>query len=516
MLFYYFRNFAFIKIDSVEKEAFELATQPLLNTEHGNNINVHNSVRKSYNKDLTEQSRFCAGYAACAREITRLFSATHAHWTKPTLHWTNWLAKHALKPRSEPIVSRNALWSPDLNQLTRERALKPRTEPMTRETRSEAFNWLAKHALMPRIDPFDSRNALWSPQLTRETRSDAQTEPIDSRNALWSPELNQLTREMALWSPELNQLTRETRSEPFNWLAKHALMPRTEPIDSRNALWRLQLTRKTRSEARAEQLTRETRSEAPNDSRNALWCPNWTNWLAKRALKPRTEPIDSRNALWSPELNQLTRETRSEARTEPIDSRNAFEAPNWTNWLAKRALKPRTEPIDSRNALKARTEPIDSRNALWSPELTNWLAKRALKPRTEPIDSRNALWSPQLTRENHSDASNWTNWLANALWSPRTGPNDLRSEVPNWTKWFVLCARIPELNQMKSRYALKSRTEQLYTKAARSTLINAVLSGIIGKMNEMPMTISEDSWFPSEIHKPALRFDFKTCSVHIY
>ncbi len=31
------------------------------------------------------------------------------------------------------------------------------------------------------------------------------------------------------------------------------------------------------------------------------------------ALKSRTEPIDSRNALWSPELNQLTREMRSEA-----------------------------------------------------------------------------------------------------------------------------------------------------------------------------------------------------------
>ncbi len=58
-----------------------------------------------------------------------------------------------------------------------------------------------------------------------------------------------------------------------------------------HALWSPELNR----------LTRETRSEAPN-------------WLAKRALKPRPEPIDSRNALWSPELNQLTREKLSEAR----------------------------------------------------------------------------------------------------------------------------------------------------------------------------------------------------------
>ncbi len=111
-----------------------------------------------------------------------------------------------------------------------------------------------------------------------------------------------------------------------------------------------------------------TRSEAPN----------WTNWLAKCALKPRTEPIDSRNALWSPELNQLTRETRS-------------EAPNWTNWLAKRALKPRTEPIDSRNAL-------------WSPELN------------------------QLTRETRSEAPNWTNWL-----------NVMKRAV--WQMWGVLCVK---------------------------------------------------------------------------
>ncbi len=175
--------------------------------------------------------------------------------------------------------------------------------------------------------------------------------------------------------------------------------------------------------------------------RECVWCvcvtrseaPNWTNWLAKCALKPRTEPIDSRNALWSPELNQLTRETRS-------------EAPNWTNWLAKRALKPPnwTNWLAKR-ALKPRTEPIDSRNALWSPELnqltremrseapnwTNWLVKRALKPRTEPIDSRNALWSPelnQLTRETRSEAPNWTNWL-----------NVMKRAV--WQMWGVLCVK---------------------------------------------------------------------------
>ncbi len=46
------------------------------------------------------------------------------------------------------------------------------------------------------------------------------------------------------------------------------------------------------------------------------------------------------------------------------------EVPNWTNWLAKRALKRRPEPIDSRNALwSPRTKPIDWRNALWIPEL---------------------------------------------------------------------------------------------------------------------------------------------------
>ncbi len=163
--------------------------------------------------------------------------------------------------------------------------------------------------------------------------------------------------------------------------------------------------------------------------------PNWTNWLAKRALKPRIDsrnalwsPIlinDLRSALWSPELNQLTRETRS-------------EAPKWNNWLAKCALKLRTEPIDSpKRALKSRTYSNDLRSALWSPDFnqmicalrsevpywTNWLAKRALKPRTKPIDSRNALWSSelnQLTRET-------------------------RSEAPNLIKWFALCA-------LKSRF----------------------------------------------------------------
>ncbi len=106
------------------------------------------------------------------------------------------------------------------------------------------------------------RERVWECERVRErvcgvwcvTRSEARTEPIDSRNALWSPELNQLTREMRSEAPNWT-----------NWLA------------------------------------------------NASEAPNWTNWLAKRALKPRTEPIDSRNALWSPELNQLTRETRSEA-----------------------------------------------------------------------------------------------------------------------------------------------------------------------------------------------------------
>ncbi len=126
-------------------------------------------------------------------------------------------------------------------------------------------------------------------------------------------------------------MTRETRAEAPNWikwLAKRALKSRTESNDSRNARWSPELN----------QMTRETRSEAPN----------WIKWLAKRALKPRTESNDSRNARWSPELNQLTRETRA-------------EAPNWIKWLAKRALKSRTESNDSRNARwSPRTESFDS------------------------------------------------------------------------------------------------------------------------------------------------------------
>ncbi len=135
---------------------------------------------------------------------------------------------------------------------------------------------------------------------------------------------------------------------------------------------------------------------------NALW-------------SPELEPIDSRNALWSPELNQLTREMRS-------------EAPNWTNWLAKCALKPRTEPMTRENALWSPELNHDSRNSLWSPELNQLTREKplwsprdlnqpdsrndALRPRTEPIDSqkralkppngtldlRNALWSPELNQ----------------------------------------------------------------------------------------------------------------------
>ncbi len=124
-------------------------------------------------------------------------------------------------------------------------------------------------------------------------------------------------------------------------------------------------------------------------AKRAWRAPFWIKWLAKRALKPR--------------LNQMTRETR-------------FEAPFWIKWLAKRALNPRSEPMTRETRFEA---PFWikwlAKRALKSPFWNKWLAKRALKPQTEPIDSRNVLWSPQLTRET-------------------------RSEVPNWTKWFELCA----------------------------------------------------------------------------
>ncbi len=104
-------------------------------------------------------------------------------------------------------------------------------------------------------------------------------ESNDSRNALWIPVLNQMTR---VWSPVLNQMTRETRFEsPFwtKWLAKRALKPCSEP----------------------------------NDSRNAFESPFWIKLLAKtRFEEPRSEPNDSRNALWIHVLNQMTRETRFE------------------------------------------------------------------------------------------------------------------------------------------------------------------------------------------------------------
>ncbi len=180
-----------------------------------------------------------------------------------------------------------------------------------------------------------------------------------------------------------------------------------------------------------------------------------------------------RSVLWSPELNQMIRALRS-------------EVPNLNKWFALCALNSRTEPNDLRSEVPSWTKWF----ALWSPELNQMIC--ALKPRTEPNDLRSALWSPELNQmicALRSEVPNLIKWFA--LWSPELNQMicALRSEVPNWTKWFALCA-------------LKSRTEQLFTKAARSALINAVLSGIIGKMKwKCQWHISEDSWFPSEIHK---------------
>ncbi len=70
--------------------------------------------------------------------------------------------------------------------------------------------------------------------------------------------------------------------------------------------------------------------------------------------------IHMRSALWSPELNQLTREMRS-------------EAPNWTNWLVKCVLKPRTE----QNDLRSEVPNLIKWFALWSPELNQMI--RALR-----------------------------------------------------------------------------------------------------------------------------------------
>ncbi len=138
----------------------------------------------------------------------------------------------APKTRFESNDSRNALWIPVLNQMTR--VWSPVLNQMTRETRFESpfwTKWLAKRALKPHSDLNDSRNAIWSPvlnQMTRETRFEALLWTKWLAKRVWIPVLNQITRENALWRA------------PFwtKWLAKRALNPRSEPNDSRNALWR--------------------------------------------------------------------------------------------------------------------------------------------------------------------------------------------------------------------------------------------------------------------------------------
>ncbi len=104
----------------------------------------------------------------------------------------------------------------------------------------------------------------------------------------------------------------------------------------------------------------------------------------------------------------------------------------------------------------------------------------ALKSRTEPNDLCFALWSLEL------------NLMICAL----------RSEVSNWTKWFAFCALKSQTEVNDSRFALWSPELNSCTQKQHPTLINAVLSGIIGKMKwKCQWHISEDSWFPSEIHK---------------
>ncbi len=359
----------------------------------------------------------CAGLRGVVRgkEITAPRQPPqHAHWTKPTLHTEQLTRRNDFGAPSEPSMTsaetlseashwlrRNALlMPPQLNQLTRpKRALKPRAESQldsrnrSERPRETEPNSLAnrKRTLKPRTEPIASAKcALKAPNWTnwlRETRfkspelnhwlaKRALKPSIDSRNALWSLELNQLTRRNALWSPELNQM-----------IVLCALKSRNEANDLRSALWSPELN----------QMICAMRSEVPNlikwfalwspelnqmicallnqiDSRNALWrAPFWTKWLAKRALNPRSESNYSRNALW--------------------------RAPVWIKWLAKHALNPRSEPNDSRNAL-------------WIPVLNQITREtRFEEPRSEPNDSRNALWIPvlnQMTRETRFDAPFWT------------------------------------------------------------------------------------------------------------
>ncbi len=103
----------------------------------------------------------------------------------------------------------------------------------------------------------------------------------------------------------------------------------------------------------------KSRSES-NESRNALWSPARNKWVAKRALKSRSESNESWNALWSPARKQMIRETRFEVPLETNESQNAlwspalsqmsretrFEVPLWIKWFAKRALKSRSESND--------------------------------------------------------------------------------------------------------------------------------------------------------------------------
>ncbi len=76
-----------LRQDSVEKEAFELATQQFINKNMENNINVHNSVESPIIIDYNRTESVLRGIRGVVRGKSRAYSAPHTR-TEPSRHFT--------------------------------------------------------------------------------------------------------------------------------------------------------------------------------------------------------------------------------------------------------------------------------------------------------------------------------------------------------------------------------------------------------------------------------------------
>ncbi len=96
--------------------------------------------------------------------------------------------------------------------------------------------------------------------------------------------------------------------------------------------------------------------------------------------------------------------------------------------------------------------------------------RAALKSRSESNDTRSALRSPELNqmiRALSSEVPNWTKWFALCALKSRTEPNESRSEVPNWIKLIALCPDFKIFNKKTQIQYLLGEKQDCILLAAR-------------------------------------------------